>query len=300
MIKINTIKPDIHINFLSGRPSCISFCGRKLMKPDTFDRECVYKEFDMHMYNPHTNSYNHSVVSVNLTKPQRIILKNNSKASKANINLNLDFDPDRTAFLWDKKRGRRIKIVILSSNSGKFETAYHFMSPKLDKEYGYVNLVDYFGKLPDKYKNNFAEDELFKDYKDQGIVGPRVIVDYLENFDDKSVGGVGKLADKLAVKHCLDNNIEPNIISVADFNSHVAHYLRGKRFFPLEKYSAAYDYFQCFYKETDVNKILAKLIEHSKNTGDRIDIHQWGILPMYMPKELAHKYIEELKVNPIL
>ncbi len=300
MIKINAIKSNIYECSFSNRYSAISFNGRTRIKPDTFEKECVYKNFDMYMYNPHTNSYNHSVVSINLTQPQKIKLKNNSKASKADVELNLDYNSERFDFLWDKKRGCKLKTVILISHSGKFETAYHFMSPKLDKEYGYVNLVDYFGKLPDKYKNNFMEEELFKDYKAQGITGPRVIVDYLENFDDKSVGGVGKLADKLAVKHCLDKNIEPNIISVADYNSHVAHYLRGKRFFPLKKFSDAYDYFKCVYKETDVNKILEKLIENSKSTGVRIDISQWGILPMYMPKELAMKYIEELKIHPIL
>ena len=49
------------------------------------------------------------------------------------------------------------------------------------------------------------------------------------------------------------------------------------------------------YGSTDVNKILEKLIADADKKGEKVDLTGWGFTPMYMPQELAQKYINELK-----
>ena len=127
-----------------------------------------------------------------------------------------------------------------------------------------------------------------RDYPELGIKGERIIVRYLRNWNDKIYGGIGKLADMMAVKFCEEIGIEPVIVSLADKGSHVAHYLRGKRFFPLEKDSYDYEKFVKKYKNPDPNKIMEELIANDATTPEQM--RAWTLLGMYMPKEAVERY----------
>ena len=165
----------------------------------------------------------------------------------------------------------------------------------LKKEYGYVDMTLCTNPKQAYDILGYLDSELFADYPDLKIKGPRVIIDYLQNWNDSRYGAIGRLADKISVKHCLDNGIKPVILSVADCDSHVAHYLRGKRFLPLEPESNAFEFFTKKYGSSDVNEILENLIAQSQNSGGKVDLKNWGFTPMYMPEELAHKYVKELQ-----
>ena len=46
---------------------------------------------------------------------------------------------------------------------------------------------------------------------------------------------------------------------------------------------------------TNLNKILAKLLKDSEKNEEKIDLGDLGMFPMYMPEELAQKYVKELE-----
>lgn len=285
---LSKIKPDIAVN----KNNQVSFCG---LEQDSFK-----KYFKMMVYNPYTLSYSYTDknVFVDLLKPQKISLERSTRKRYDGQLLELDYNPKRFDYLVNKDSGAQIKTMILTSHCGEDQVAYHFLSENLDKEYGYVN----FSKClkPEVFDTSY--EELTRNYPRQGIKGARLIVDYLQNWQDSKIGGVGHLADKLSVKYCLENKLPLNIVSIADLKSHIAHYLRGKRFFPLDKeYNVwQYNFFTNKYGMSSVNKILEMLIHEAKRSGEKIDISDWGTVPMYMPKKLALKYLIELKMHPIL
>lgn len=268
--------PKMIIPFKASAPD------RLISKPDI-------QTFDMTVYNSGTNSTSSGTVSIDLSKPQKITLNHNSKKRFENSELILDYDPSRTDFIYDKITGNPIKTVILESKTNG-EFLYNFMSEDLRKEYGYVSF-----EVPSSCDDSRFEDELLINYPEQGIKGERIIVTYLQNWQDSKIGGIGKLADKLAVKFCLDKGIRPNIVSYADYSSHIAHYLRGKRFLPLSKISEAYRFFTRTYGTSDVNEVISTLLK--ENPDGKININKWGILPMYMPRNMVSKYSKILALN---
>ena len=206
-----------------------------------------------------------------------------------------DATPVASGTIWDRKLNKHVDVVVLKTNKNRTETTYHFVSKNRKKEYGYVDLT-LCKNIKDFEYVYFGSDEcLLKDYPEYGIKGQRVIVDYLQNNNDSRYSGIGKLADKITVKHCLDNGIKPVIISIADWDSHVAHYKRGKRYLPLEPGTKTYNFFMKKYGSTDVNQVLEKLVEEAELNEEKVDISCWNPIPMYMPKELAQKYVKELK-----
>lgn len=285
---LSKIKSDVAVN----KNNQISFCG---LEQDSFN-----KELKLRVYNPYTlaYSYNDENMVVDLSKPQTFCLNRSTRKHYDGQVFELDYNPNRYGYLVDKQKCKPVRTMILSSVSGDNKFGYHFLSEDLKEEYGYVN----FSKCLRPKSFNSPYDELLRDYPMLGIKGERLIVDYLENLQDSKIGGVGHLADKLSVKYCADNKLPLNIVSMADLNSHVAHYLRGKRFFPLDKeYNVwQYNFFMDKYGISNVNKILRILVEKAKLTGEKIDISDWGTLPMYMPKRLALNCLVELKRYPIL
>lgn len=260
----------------------ISFCGLNSIRKDTFEQTA--KKIFLKIYNPFTHSYSSGEVLTALDKPQTFDLKHNSNSIFEGTHLKLDYDPSRVDYIFDKITQKPIKTVILKSMDDVNSISYNFMSENLEKEYGYVSFSLY--NPTDKITFN----ELLQDRPNQGIIGQKIVVDYLQNWNDEEIGGIGHLSDKLIVKYCLDNNLPVNIVSVADRGSHLAHYLRGKRFFPLEEDSL--NYYKENFGETDINKILKRMSDlHNKNEKIKLKM---GFLPMYMPKELVTKYINEL------
>lgn len=288
----STIKP---FNLMPKTNNSISFKARETQKADSFEKNSKTKDFEMTVYNPYTCSTSSAKVSVDLSKPQKIILTENAKKWCKKEPLILDYDPNRTDFIWDKSKKKPIKVVILKAENGKDEYSYHFMSKNLKKEHGYIHLSNHFNISEDYLNPAVIDRNLFRNYPRYDVIGPRVVVDYLQNWNDKDYGGIGKLADKISVKHCLEHNMKPVIVSVADWNSHIAHYLRGKRYLPLEPGSPGHSFFKENYGSANLNKIIEKLLRKSEKTGEKVDIKDWGFAPMYMPQELVEKYTEEIE-----
>lgn len=300
-MQINSIDKNCYIKFYgipnSKNQTKITFKGQNT---DSFERISNFKKFEMSVYNPYlSEAYNYDTVNIDLSKPQIIELGKNTKPRYADRKLTLDYDPDRTGILTDKITGKQIKSVVLKSKDDKYKDifAYHFMSEDLEKEFGYISLENCFKPTIEKL---YLQYDLIRDYPKLGVTGPRVFVLYLKNLTNGKIGGVGKLADKYTVKHCLENGIEPNVVSEAGPLSHVAHYLKGKRFLPLEPNSYAADFFQKRFATTNVNKILSMLIARYEKNGMYIDLRGWPIVPMYMPLNIIKKYTKELKAENLL
>lgn len=292
MIILNNISNYSKLQRNSLQSTATNFCGNLSSIQDTFENKSDIKRFKMNVYNPNSFDNFFDYVTVNLKKPQIIKLTQHSRNNKKNEPLILDYNPNRYGFLKDKNTNEPIKTPILISQKGK-KTSYHFMSEDLEKEYGYINISDNFLNLSIlKLMMGFVE--LYENYPELGITGPRIVVEYLENFDDKNIGGVGALADKISVLHCLKRKIKPVIVSMADKDSHVAHYLRGKRFLPIESDTPKFNYYMDMYGTADVNEIVKELINNNKNS-ERISTDDWSMVPMYMPQNKIDEIIKELK-----
>ena len=254
----------------------IAFRGN--IAKDTFEK--TGQKFDFKLYDPYSMKHHSKNLYIDLNKKQEIILDE----------ILINYNPKNTGMLWDKIRKQPIAVNILKSKKGN-KVAYHYMSPDLKHEYGYT-ILNKFSKDTDMWFSVVFGD-LIDDYPEQGLIGPRVIVEYTQNWNDKQIGGIGKLSDKMAVKYCIENGIDFNIISYADKNSHIAHYKRGKRFLPIGKDDYAYDVYNNKYGTADLNEIIENLI--SASGGKYIDISDWGMKPIYMPENIAQEYAKEIK-----
>ena len=58
----------------------------------------------------------------------------------------------------------------------------------------------------EKCKDN-SSDDLYKNYKDEDVVGDRIEVGYLYNYEKENYGGIGHLADLVAVASCKELGI---------------------------------------------------------------------------------------------
>lgn len=273
-------------------------CFKAKLKQDKFEKNNKAKILKLNVFNPYANIAFSVKTPVDLSKKQKIILASNHQRF-LDKKLVVDYDPENYGYIFDKKSNSPEKVMILTGHDDKKldEISYHFMSCDLRKEYGYVHLSLHLNPETDVRNCYFLDEDILKDYPIYNVTGPRVIVEYLQNSYATEKGGIGKLADKLAVKYCLDNHIKPVITSVADKGSHVAHYLRGKRFLPPPKDTSSYAYLKERYGCTDLNKILEKLVKESDVTGDKIDLGNLGIFPMYMPSELVSKYRQEIEAQ---
>lgn len=195
--------------------------------------------------------------------------------------------------VYNKKLKEKVTVNILKQKEKDFLTTYHFVPTNKEKPCGYVTLalIDDPKKFDFWYEGH--EKKVLEDYPELGIVGPRVVVDYLKNSDESEYAGIGVLADKIGVKHCLDNGFPPLIISEAAKNSHIAHYKRGKRFLPLESYTSEYKFFMDKYGTADVNAIIKTSIEQSN--GEKLDIRDWPNLIMRLSEEKVEQYKKELR-----
>ena len=282
-------------------PKRITFCGDKISS-DVFVNQSNQKNPQMNIpkdtnvpehshviqgltiYNPIAEKFCSTKELIDTTKPCKIYLNDNISISCVGYN------PDFVGQIYDKNEKKAIDVCILKILNKKYphDEAFVFISKDLQRQYGYVELTK-------DYKNYFY-DEVKDDYPNEDIFDDRIVVKYLENYDDKNFGGVCKLADKLGVKFCLDNNIKPNIVSVAEDDSYIAHYSRGKRFVKPEVGSEPYVFLKRTYGTDDPNEILKELSAKHKRTGEKFDLSAWNnyIFVMYLPKELIEKYKEEV------
>ncbi len=244
-----------------------------------------YRYIDLKLENPFKDRVYYSAqVYIDLDKPRTLTLLDEDDNEMC-----VKYSPEMKGHLTDKKTGKPVETYILqlSDDDEPDEDAFVFMSKDFKTKYGYVEL--------DRGYEGYDED-LYYDYKKQGLVGDRVVVAYLKNNMRARIGGVGKLADRVAVKYCMDNGIDPPvIISHAAEGSHVAHYLRGKRFVPPFKSQLEYSRLRDVYGDANPNRILKRLIKQSKKDEEPVNIRGWGDfnLIMYLPKNLIDKYAEE-------
>ena len=172
-----------------------------------------------------------------------------------------------------------ISVKINATRDNAEMVTYNFFDG--DKPIGFVQLEEHFHR---KNGTSCPPGILLKDYPKLGIEGDRVIVHMLENFDEKTYSGIGNLADKVAIQHCLLHGIEPNVVSEAAYQSHLAHFLRGKRFLPMW------------------GKDFNKIFEHIAKTrvkGTHVDTSEYGTLITYMPSEMVQRLKAEVINNPL-
>lgn len=207
--------------------------------------------------------------------------------------------------IFNKETGKTEKIpfeVAIAKSNKDWKVSYHFLDPKTQEELGFVVIDDWrLAKNNPIYKFLVENSRLIDDFPEFGISGDRVSIDFLQNNKEDMYCGLGNLADQIAIEYCLKENITPNIVSVADLNSHAAHYKRGRRFFPLDKNDPDIDYyeFKAAFGTTDPNEIVKKRIE-STPKGQKVNTEDLVGLYMYMPQEIIKKYLEKIKESPIL
>jgi len=170
-------------------------------------------------------------------------------------------------------------------------------------EVGYVQ-VSY---IPRKECINEIEDydsnePLYKNYKDYGMVGARLGVDYVKNCNQEKYGGIGHLADLLEVACCKELGIKPKIISFSCISAAPFHYMRGKRFLPYGLYCSEKQMKKKDLYGKDFNETVKEIIEETPlwTEDDVPEFKDDDFLPlMYVPKDMVRKLQKELKEHPI-
>ncbi len=220
------------------------------------------------------------------------------------------FNPQNRALIYKKVKNQAsgeiskipCEVYVAESQKDGWQTTYHFLEKDTKKEAGYVTIDDWHklkqdSPIWDVYENS----ALLDDYPQLGIKGRRISIEYLQNNDESLFSGIGTAADQLAVEYCLKNGLKPNITSVADYESHIAHYNRGRRFFEISKNDVDIDAYEFLadFGTLNPNKIIEKRISAAK-PGEHIDTSDLGALHMYMPQEVIQKYLAKIEKNPIL
>ena len=147
-----------------------------------------------------------------------------------------------------------------------------------------------------------GNDPLYKNYKDLGLVGARLEVEYVKNEMDEEYGGIGHLADLLEVACCKELGIKPKVISFSELYAAPFHYKRGKRFVPYEQYCSDNQMKNMDLYGKDFNETVNEIVENTEE-GEEYDVPEFkddAFLPlMYMPQEMIRKLQKELKEHPI-
>lgn len=175
---------------------------------------------------------------------------------------------------------REILPVIIKKTKNMGSYVYKFIHEK--KLIGGIRFTEWTNINP---KNKYYP--ALKDYPKLGIVGDRIYIDMVENFQPEKYSGIAKLADKVVIEHCMRKNISPNIVFTAAYNSHAAHFLRGARFFWNKNVAG------------DINKIVTDCIKNTPK-GEQYDTHHLGCILSYLPKNKISEYISEIFKNPLL
>ncbi|MBQ6516111.1 hypothetical protein IJI31_02915 [bacterium] len=214
-----------------------------------------------------------------------------------------DLVPKHKGIIYKKVTDKNGKIVdkvpvevdIVKKENPKTEPTEFFIT-KDDQLLGYVKLKYYSEKdcKEDPYRT------LCKDFKEEGIKGGRIEVKYIHNFCEDEYAGIGHLADLIEVAACKELGIEPNIVSLSFNNVAPIHYLRGKRFFPYEKYCPDSEMKKHNLYDKNPNDTVREIIENTSK-GENFDTSpiKATCLYMYMPKEQVKKLEKELENHPI-
>lgn len=260
----------------------------------------------------HRNSHNTNIIKLEF-KPDTFE-KSGNRIKNFNImhieygnhkqrKLKVELNPKDKAVIYkkvlNKETGKTTKIpieVFVAKSQNKYRTSYHFLDENVN-EIGYVTIYDW-SKAPSFEK---ADTIYSKNYPELGIVGDRITIDCLQNNNEQKYAGIGKAADQIAIEYCLKEGLTPNIVSLADTGSLIAHYKRGRRFFKVQEDDIFSDYegLMAEYGTNDPNKIIETQLA-SLPKGSWIDCTDLGQLHMYMPQEIIQKYLNKIKEHPIL
>lgn len=246
-------------------------------KPDTFEKNENRIE---HFTIRHTNYCSH-------------------RRRKVKVELNLKDKAVIYKKVLNTETGQTTKApleVFVAKSQDKYRTSYHFLD-KNANEIGFVTICDW-SKAPSTEKCDIV---YLKNYRKLGIVGDRITIECLQNNNELKYAGIGKAADQVAIEYCLKEGLTPNIVSLADTGSLIAHYKRGRRFFKIKKNDIFSDYegIMSKYGTNDPNKIIETLLADQPK-GSWIDCTDLYQLYMYMPQEIIQKYLNKIKEHPIL
>ena len=229
--------------------------------------------------------------------------------TKESLKIKVEQNPLDRGVLYKKilndTTGKTEKIqqgVEIAKSQKDWQITYHFLEPGTKEEIGFVTINDWrLAKNKPIYAFLRDNSRLLDDFQELGIVGDRISIEFLQNNLENKYSKVGELADQIAIEYCLKEKITPNIVSVADLNSHAAHYKRGRRFFKLDKNDPDIDYyeFKAAYKTDDPNKIIEERINNTPQ-GLKTDTSDLCGLYMYMPQKVIQEYLQRIKENPIL
>lgn len=274
------------INKISGIKSFISAVVHNKLKPNiqTLLKEAAKDTFVNTKENIKTFVLTH--LEYKTAKPYQLTVTQNP-ADKAILY--------RKVYDMQTKKTKKIPEEIgIAQSKNKWMTTYHFLEPETNKEIGFVTICDWqlVKKYPQITRLCFSERNLLKNYPKLGIRGKRITIDYLQNNFPEKYSGIGKAADQIAIEYCLKTGIKPVITSIADLNSHAAHYLRGRRFFTDKKLISQFG-------TSDPNEIIRQRIKETP-TGEHVRCSDLGMLDMYMPQSVVKKYLNKIKNHPIL
>ena len=239
-------------------------------------------------------------------KIKKIIVPHNTFQNKLLACIEAEQNPAQKAVIYKKvfnpetKTIQKIKQTVnIAVSKDKWYTTYHLLEPQTNRELGYVTICDFEKAKNYKFSSLFMDSKLSKDYPEAEIFGPRISIEYLQNNFENEYSGIGKTADQIAIEYCIQNNINPQIVSLAEEGSLIAHYKRGRRFLGFEKENNEIKKLINDYGTDDPNEIIAKMISNTKNS-EHINCDALGSLYMYMPQNIIEKYIKLIKESPIL
>lgn len=275
---------------------------QKIAQRQEFKNKIFYLEKDIFEYGNKAKSKVKDVVFSHFLCKEKELEKGVTETVKASLNTQ-----NRATIYKKVKNPKTGKIekqpyeVYVAESSNDWQTTYHFLDKDKQTELGYV-VIDDWAKA-EKNTNllkYYGDSALLDNYPELGIIGDRISIDYLQNNFEDLYGGIGKIADQAAIEYCLKNRMKPNITSVADYNSHSAHYQRGRRFFEISKYDKdidAYE-FRDAYGTLNPNKIIEERISQTPK-GEKVDTKDLCGLYMYMPQNLINSYLRIIEKNPI-
>lgn len=243
-----------------------------------------------------------------LPKYNDVFQKNNTTSQVTVINPNrkhqIEYNGKNTAYVYKKvfnpDTGKTEKIktkVCVGVKQTGIITTYYLFNKDTKKEIGYVKINDWekAKQVPfiyDLLKNN----ELEKDYKEQGITGRRISIEYLQNNYPDEYSGIGEACDQIAIEYCLQEKIKPQIVSEVETGSAIAHFKRGRRFLPITKNK---EKFIKQFGTDDPNKIIKERLK-KHNTEEKIFCDDLENLTMYMPPNVIDKYLACIQEHKIL
>ena len=179
--------------------------------------------------------------------------------------------------------------------------SFYFIDKNTKQEVGFVTLMDFRHLKNDKsFYAAYKDSPYYEIFPELGIGKDRIAINALQNNQPDKYSGIGELADKVALEYCLKENITPNIVSIADKNSHAAHYKRGRRFFNIDKNDVNIDGYEFLkqFKTLNPNEIIEARIKGTA-AGDKVYTEDLGQLFMYMPQTVVEKYLKLISENPI-